>query len=108
MFGAFDLRHQHRDALGRRPRWTAPTLRGHAHILWRRLRRARSTARLEAGRRLCRQRLDPNQPRRAGLHAVDQGWLRKDEEPNEIEMAYIRFFAGEVRDFLVTNHQVEE
>jgi hypothetical protein len=31
--------------------------------------------------------------------------LRKDEEPNEIETAYIRFFAGEVSDFLAANHE---
>ena len=28
--------------------------------------------------------------------------LQKDEEPDEIELAYIRFFAGEVSDFLTS------
>jgi hypothetical protein len=28
--------------------------------------------------------------------------LRKNEEPDEIETAYIRFFAGEVQDFLAS------
>jgi hypothetical protein len=30
--------------------------------------------------------------------------LQKDADPNEIELAYIRFFAGEVADFLAANH----
>jgi hypothetical protein len=30
--------------------------------------------------------------------------LQNDAEPNEIELAYIRFFAGEVADFLAANH----
>jgi hypothetical protein len=34
--------------------------------------------------------------------------LRKDEEPNEIEMAYIPLFSGEVQDFLIAKHQVGE
>jgi hypothetical protein len=35
---------------------------------------------------------------KAGVLAAMYG-LRKDEEPNEIETAYIRFFAGEVKDY---------
>jgi hypothetical protein len=31
--------------------------------------------------------------------------LQKDAEPNEIELAYIRFFAGEVADFLAANQR---
>jgi hypothetical protein len=34
--------------------------------------------------------------------------LRTHEEPDETERAYIRSFAGEVMDFLVAHHQVEE
>jgi hypothetical protein len=34
--------------------------------------------------------------------------LRRDEQPDETEMAYIRFFAGEVSDFVAANHQVPE
>jgi hypothetical protein len=32
--------------------------------------------------------------------------MRKHEHPDEIETAYIRFFAGEVSDFLTANHEV--
>jgi hypothetical protein len=42
---------------------------------------------------------------KAGVLAAMYG-LRKDEGPDEIEMAYIRFFAGEVSDFLAANHEV--
>jgi hypothetical protein len=30
--------------------------------------------------------------------------LRKHEEPDAVEIAYIRVFAGEVSDFLASNH----
>jgi len=43
---------------------------------------------------------------KAGVLAAMYG-LRKDEEPNEDEAAYIRFFAGEVSDFLAANCGVE-
>jgi hypothetical protein len=33
--------------------------------------------------------------------------LKKDEEPNEIELAYIRFFAGEVADYLIAGGEVK-
>jgi hypothetical protein len=33
--------------------------------------------------------------------------LKKDAEPNEIELAYIRFFAGEVADYLVAGGEVK-
>jgi hypothetical protein len=42
----------------------------------------------------------------AGVLAAMYG-LRKDEAPDEIEMAYIRFFAGEVSDFLAANCGVQ-
>jgi hypothetical protein len=42
---------------------------------------------------------------KAGVLAAMYG-LRKDEEPNEDEAAYIRFFAGEVLDFLTAVHAV--
>jgi hypothetical protein len=32
--------------------------------------------------------------------------LRKDHEPDHIETAYIRFFSGEVTDFLTAYHEV--
>jgi hypothetical protein len=32
--------------------------------------------------------------------------LRKDHEPDHIETAYIRFFSGEVTDFLTAHHEV--
>jgi hypothetical protein len=32
--------------------------------------------------------------------------VRKDEQLSEIELAYVRFFAGEVSDFLAANHEV--
>jgi hypothetical protein len=41
---------------------------------------------------------------KAGVLAAMYG-LRKDEEPNEDERAYIRFFAGEVLDFLAAYRQ---
>jgi hypothetical protein len=41
---------------------------------------------------------------KAGVLVAMYG-LRKDEGPDEIEMAYIRFFAGEVSDFLAANHE---
>jgi hypothetical protein len=33
--------------------------------------------------------------------------LQKDAEPNEIELAYIRFFAGEVSDYLIAGGEVK-
>lgn len=33
--------------------------------------------------------------------------LRRDAEPNEIERAYIRFFAGEVSDYLIAGGEVK-
>jgi hypothetical protein len=33
--------------------------------------------------------------------------LKEDAEPNEIELAYIRFFAGEVSDYLVAGGEVK-
>jgi hypothetical protein len=43
---------------------------------------------------------------KAGVLAAMYG-LRKDEEPNDDEAAYIRFFAGEVSDFLAANCGVQ-
>ena len=40
---------------------------------------------------------------KAGVLAAMYG-LRKDEQPDPIEQTYIRFFAGEVSDFLAVNH----
>jgi hypothetical protein len=42
---------------------------------------------------------------KAGVLAAMYG-LRKDENPDEIESAYIRFFAVEVSDFLTVNCEV--
>ena len=41
---------------------------------------------------------------KAGVLAAMYG-LRKDEGPDETELAYVRFFAGEVSDFLAANHE---
>ena len=40
---------------------------------------------------------------KAGVLAAMYG-LRKHEHPDEIEQAYVRFFAGEVSDFLAANY----
>ena len=42
---------------------------------------------------------------KAGVLAAMYG-LRKDEGPDETELVYVRFFAGEVSDFLAANHEV--
>ena len=42
---------------------------------------------------------------KAGVLAAMYG-LRKHEHPDAIEQAYVRFFAGEVSDFLAANHAV--
>ena len=42
---------------------------------------------------------------KAGVLAAMYG-LRNDEQPDHIEQIYIRFFAGEVSDFLAMSHEV--
>jgi hypothetical protein len=44
---------------------------------------------------------------KAGVFAAMYG-LQKDAEPTDDERIYIRFFAGEVLDFLAAYHQVGE
>jgi hypothetical protein len=43
---------------------------------------------------------------KAGVLAAMYG-LRKHEQPGDIEQAYIRFFAGEVSDFLASHQAVQ-
>jgi hypothetical protein len=43
---------------------------------------------------------------KAGVLAAMYG-LRNNEQPDEIEMAYIRFFAGEVSDFIAHLNEVK-
>ena len=44
---------------------------------------------------------------KAGVLAAMYG-LRNDEQPDHIEQIYIRFFAGEVSDFLAMSHEVRQ
>ena len=44
---------------------------------------------------------------KAGVLTAMYG-LRNGEEPDETEMTYIRFFAGEVADFLTAHHEVQQ